>query len=104
MPVFYNMLKLSGLSDDRRVKNACLCLAKRLMLNMLRNTPCGARCLRRRLDRSGGRSGRGRGELNGTGRRSAQVRRTMGRIMKEVTRWGSSVTGYKVNQPTKSLT
>lgn len=29
---------------------------------MLRNTPCGARCLRRRLDRSGGRSGRVRGE------------------------------------------
>ena len=28
---------------------------------MLRNTPCGARCLRRRLDRSGGRSRRGRG-------------------------------------------
>ena len=52
----------------RRVKNDCLCLVKRMMFNMLRNTPCGTRCLKKALDGSGGR-------VRETGQ-EGQVRRT----------------------------
>ena len=49
-----NVLVVNELAVYRRVKNDCLCLVKRMMFNMLRNTPCGTRCLKKALDGSGG--------------------------------------------------
>ena len=76
-----NVLVVNELAVYRRVKNDCLCLVKRMMFNMLRNTPCGTRCLKKALDGSGGRvreTGQ-EGQVRRTGqgdRPGGQVRRT----------------------------
>ena len=58
-----NTLVVNKFAVYRRVKNDCLCLVKRMMFNMLRNTPCGTICLKKALDRSGGRvRGTGQGD------------------------------------------
>ena len=71
-----NALMDSGLAVYRRVKSDCLCLVKRLMFNMLQNTPSVPRCLRRAQDGSA-RSGQVKGMQNGSGW-SGQVRKTVG--------------------------
>ena len=67
-----NVLVVNELAVYRRVKNDCLCLVKRMMFNMLRNTPCGTRCLKKALDGSGGRV---RETGQGTGHEDVSVRR-----------------------------
>ena len=74
-----NVLVVNELAVYRRVKNDCLCLVKRMMFNMLRNTPCGTRCLKKALvgsgrqvrrDGSGGTGQEGRVERTGQWDRS----------------------------------
>ena len=65
----------SGLAVYRRVKSDCLCLVKRLMFNMLQNTPSVPRCLRRAQDGSA-RSGQVKGMQDGSGW-SGQVGKTV---------------------------
>ena len=77
MSVVCNVLVDNRLAVYRRVKNDCLRLVKRLMFNVLRNTPCGTKCLKRVQD-GPGRSGQVNGQVNG------QVRGRYGRIMKTV--------------------
>lgn len=66
MGVVRNALMDSGLAVYRRVKSDCLCLVKRLMFNMLQNTPCVPRCLRRAQD-GPARSGQVKGMQDGSG-------------------------------------
>jgi hypothetical protein len=64
--VVRNALMDSGLTVYRREKSDCLCLVKRLMFNMLHNTPCVPRCLRRAQD-GPARSGQVMGMQDGSG-------------------------------------
>lgn len=75
MGVVRNALMDSGLTVYRREKSDCLCLVKRLMFNMLHNTPCVPRCLRRAQD-GPARSGQVMGMQDGSGW-SGQVGKTI---------------------------
>ena len=101
-----NVLVVNELAVYRRVKNDCLCLVKRMMFNMLRNTPCGTRCLKKALvgsgrqvrrDGSGGTGQEGRVERTGQWDRSEtgqEGRGQEGRVGR-TGQWDRSETGQE---------